>query len=207
MPYQRLQAPASSPVTVDEARAWCRIPDSSDDAQLSMLIGAATLAAETKTRRALVNQQWRLILDSFPGPSLIWVPYGKTYGIPAHAIQIHKCPVVSIDVIRYQDMAGVWQTVDPSVYKSDLSSEPARITPVFGRIWPINRPEIGSVQVDFTAGYGAAADVPEGLKHWIAMRVSTMYEMREEVAVMSRGTVQELPYVDSLLDPYLVAEF
>lgn len=207
MPFQLLEAPAMAPVAVSDAREWCRLPDDSDDAQLEILIGAATQAVETKTHRALVSQKWRLVLDSFPGPSLSGVSYGKTYSLPANAVLIHKCPVVSIDSIRYKDMAGVWQTVPPATYTADLSSEPARITPIFGRIWPINIPEIGSVQVDFTAGYGSAIDVPSGLRHWIAMRVSTMYEMREEVAVMQRGTVQEVPYVDSLLDPYCVAEF
>lgn len=57
--------------------------------------------------------------------------------------------------------------------------------------------------MDYTAGYGdAATDVPEGIRHWILLRVGTLYENREEVAILSRQSIEPLPFVDCLLDPY-----
>lgn len=47
--------------------------------------------------------------------------------------------------------------------------------------------------------------VPEGIRQWICMRVGSMYENREEVAILNRGKVEELPFVDSLLWPYMTS--
>jgi hypothetical protein len=72
-------------------------------------------------------------------------------------------------------------------------------------VWPIPLPQIGAVQINYTAGYGTtAASVPEGIRHWMLMRISTLYENREEVAILGRGKVDPLPFVDGLLDPYRV---
>lgn len=46
--------------------------------------------------------------------------------------------------------------------------------------------------------------VPEGIRNWILIRVGSMYENREEVAILNRGKVEELPFIDGLLDPYRV---
>ncbi|HEX7823634.1 MAG TPA: head-tail connector protein, partial [Mycobacterium sp.] len=112
----------------------------------------------------------------------------------------------------YRDMAGHAQTVafgsvSNSIQRStdgtlvaDLSSAPARIVPAFGSVWPIALPEIGAIAVNYTAGYGdAAADVPQGLRNWILLRVATMYANREESVP---GAVTQLPHVDGLLDPF-----
>lgn len=47
--------------------------------------------------------------------------------------------------------------------------------------------------------------VPDGLKNWILLRVGSLYENREEVAILNRGKVEELPFVDGLLDPYRIS--
>ena len=86
----------------------------------------------------------------------------------------------------------------------ESACEPARITPVFGQVWPPSLPQIGAVSVTFDAGYGAASDVPEGIKSWIKLRVGSLYTHREEMAVLSRGRIDPLPFVQGLLDPYRV---
>jgi uncharacterized phiE125 gp8 family phage protein len=45
--------------------------------------------------------------------------------------------------------------------------------------------------------------VPAGIRSWMLLRVGSLYEFREEVAVMQKGGVKELPYVDGLLDPFM----
>lgn len=47
--------------------------------------------------------------------------------------------------------------------------------------------------------------VPAGIRQWICLRAGSMYENREEVAILNRGKVEELPFVDSLLWPYLTS--
>jgi uncharacterized phiE125 gp8 family phage protein len=45
--------------------------------------------------------------------------------------------------------------------------------------------------------------VPEGIRSWMLLRVGSLYENREEVAILNRGQIKDLPYVDGLLDPFI----
>jgi hypothetical protein len=101
------------------------------------LIAAARQAAETLTGRQFITARWKLVLDSFPGPSLGCVPAGLPFSLPGHAILLPKCPVQSVFAIQYLDMVGVPQTMPPAEYTVDVACEPARLTPVFGKTWPI----------------------------------------------------------------------
>ncbi len=205
MPLMLVTPPAEEPVSLAEAKLHLRVDFTDDDVLITALISAARQAAETITGRQIVTARWKMILDSFPGPSLMGVPAGQTFSLPGHAILLHKCPVQSIVSIQYLDMTGSLQTLASNNYTADIACEPARITPVFGQCWPSSLPQIGAVSVTFDAGYGAAAAVPEGLKSWIKLRVGSLYAHREEVAVVSRGRVELLPFIDGLLDPYKVA--
>lgn len=204
MPMQLITPPAAEPVSLAEAKLHLRVDFDDDDALIQALISAARQAAEMLTQRQLVTARWRMVLDSFPGPSLMCVPVGQTFTLPGHAILIPKSPLQSVVEIRYLDMAGVSQVMPSAHYTVDKACEPGRITPVFGQIWPIALPQIGTVSVIFDAGYGSAADVPEGLKSWIKLRLGSLYAHREEVASMARGRIDPLPFVDGLLDPYKV---
>lgn len=204
MPLQLVTPPAEEPITLWEARLHLRVDSNDDDLLIEGLITAARMVAETLTGRQLVTARWKWIGDAFPGPSLMGVPAGRVFTLPGHAILIPKSPVRSIVAIDYLDMNGVWQTMPPADYTADLGCEPARITPVFGRIWPISLPQIGAVTVSFDAGYGTPDQVPEGIKSWMKLRIGSLYRHREEVAAMSRGRIDALPFVDGLLDPYKV---
>ena len=204
MPMQLITPPAAEPVSLAEAKLHLRVDFDEDDALIQALISAARQAAEMLTQRQLVTARWRMVLDSFPGCGLMGVPAGHTFTLPGHAILLTKSPVTSVVEICYLDMAGVSQVMPSAHYAVDKACEPARITPVFGQIWPVALPQIGAVSVTFDAGYGGAADVPEDLKSWIKLRLGSLYAHREEVASMARGRIDPLPFVDGLLDPYKV---
>jgi uncharacterized phiE125 gp8 family phage protein len=212
----RLVEPAAEPLTVAEAKKQCNRDNdfTDDDGLFAALIAAARDYAEAQLERALMLQTWYQTLDAFPGPSLMGVPFGRAYSMPGHAILLERPPVLSITNIEYIDMGGALQTmpstdyVDPTQGGTRRVDQLARITPVFGKIWPIPLPQIESVRITYTAGYSATASdagrVPPGIKTWMRLRVATLYENREEVVVGTRVTVSPLPYVDSLLDPYRI---
>lgn len=209
MPIVQITAPASEPITRAEAKVYLRLDDdlTADDTLIDTLISAARLYAEAYCSRSFITQQWRLVLDSFPNPQAFGVPYGRPWGIPPQAIQLERGPVQSVDSVKYLDMGGTLQTMPASQYTAELTSPQPRITPVFGAIWPIPLPQIGAVQVNYTTGYGTTgANVPAGIRQWLLLRVSTLYRNREEVAILGRGKVDPLPFVDALLDPYRVVE-
>jgi hypothetical protein len=57
-----------------------------------------------------------------------------------------------------------------------------------------------ALRVTYTAGYGAAAaDVPANIQAWLLLRVAALYANREETAPPKTGSVDNMPFVDSLL--------
>ena len=220
MPLQRTVAPAKLPVTAAFVKAHTRIDTSADDSYLNnLLIPAAVDLAEMYLRRSLITQTWVLTLDGFPGPSMLGIPYGVDYiALPGHAIVLEKPPVQQISSIVYTAYDQSVQTfplanvVDPTYGGTVRVDGLARITPLYGQVWPPNvAPQIGAVRVTYVAGYGGddttgvnGEPVPAAIKQWIAMNVATMYENRERCVVGTRVTVSELPYVDRLMDPYIV---
>jgi uncharacterized phiE125 gp8 family phage protein len=185
-------APAVEPVTLAEAKLHLNEIDNVQDTLIGMLITAAREYAEAYCARSFITQQWRLTLDEFP----------------CGCIELERGPVQSVDSIVFRDMAGVLQTVaGPTfpAYAIDLESPLARVAPGFGYTWPNSLPQIGAVQVNYTAGFGpTAADVPAVVRNWIMVRVNTMFENREEVAVLQRGSVTPLAHIDRLLDPVAI---
>jgi uncharacterized phiE125 gp8 family phage protein len=110
-----------------------------------------------------------------------------------------------VQSVNYRDLTRTNQVMPSTDYLVDIATNPGRITPQFGNIWPIPVPEIASVWVDFTAGYGpSATDVPEGIRQWILLRLSTLYERRAEAEIVAKGRLEPMPFVDSLLDPYRI---
>jgi uncharacterized phiE125 gp8 family phage protein len=205
MPLQLVTPPAEEPVSLAEAKQHLRVDGGDDDLLIGSLITAARQAAETKTGRQLITARWKLVLDAFPGPSLMQSANGASFSLPGHAILLAKCPVQSAVSIEYLDMNGTTQVMPASDYVLDAACEPARLTPAFGKTWPPTLPQMGAVSVTFDAGYGTASAVPEGLKSWIKLRVGSLYGHREEMSVLSRGRIDPLPFVDGLLDGFKVS--
>ena len=205
MPLQLVTPPAEEPVSLAEAKQHLRVDGGDDDLLIGSLISAARQAAETKTGRQLITARWKLVLDAFPGPSLMQSATGASFSLPGHAILLAKCPVQSAVSIEYLDMNGTTQMMPASDYVLDAACEPARLTPAFGKTWPPTLPQMGAVSVTFDAGYGTASAVPEGLKSWIKLRVGSLYGHREEMSVLSRGRIDPLPFVDGLLDGFKVS--
>lgn len=211
MPFHLVTPPAvdattgiAEPVSLAEVKLHLRVDIPDDDALILALISSARQMAETLTNRQLLTATWNLVLDAFPGPSLMGVPAGTPYSLPGHAILIAKGPVQVVQAITYLDMNFDQITMPPQNYVVTSTDDLTRITPIFGQIWQPTLPQIGAVNVQFVAGYGDSTQVPEGIKHWIKLRVDSLYNQRGEVA-FARGRMDKLPYVDALLDPYRIA--
>ena len=203
MGYSLISAPAVEPLTTAETKIHLRVDSADDETLISLLIVAARQYAEQITGRSFVTQQWKYVMDSFPGGQAFpTVPFGEEFSLPVNAILLEKGPITSIDSIKYIDTGSIQQTVSPTVYIAELTGTLARIAPRFGQIWPIPLPQIGAVEVAFTAGYGNAAAVPQGIKQWLLLRIGALYENREEVVTGRSIAVTPMPFVDSLLAPY-----
>ncbi len=182
----QLLAPAAEPVTLAEAKLQCRVDGADEDALLNSLIATARLQAEHRTGRALITQKWRLTLDRFPFDSL----------------ELPLAPAASVEAVTYLDENGTRQTLAAASYRLITDELVPRLVPSYGEAWPSCRVTPGSVQVDFTAGYGAAgANVPSTVRQWMLLAISTWYAQRD--VVITGTIVGELPrdFFDGLLDP------
>lgn len=222
MALRQISQPAAEPVSLTDAKLHLRVDFPDDDALISALIVAARQQAEMITRRVFVTQQWAFALDAFPNPGSVFSSanwYGPQWsnspgpltmapqtGKTGYEIRVPLAPLVSVDSLQYLDTDGVLQTLAPSAYKVDTFGEPSKIVPAYATGWPATRTEINAVQVTFTAGYGAASAVPEGIKRWMLLMVGALYENREMVAAMTRGHIEALPF-DCLLSPYRLVTF
>lgn len=181
-------APAAEPVSVQDAKAQCRVDTSDEDALFATLVIAAREYVETATHRALITQTWDWTLDGFPDWTLV----------------LPLPPVASVTSITYVDTAGVTQTWAASLYRTDLPAgpyaSPARVTPAYSESYPSTRAVTNAVTVRFVAGYGTAASVPASLKAAIKLLVAHWYARREP---LTNGTVAPVPWtIEALTWPF-----
>lgn len=184
-----LTPPAAEPISLSEAKLHLRVEHTADDTLITALIVAARQQAELITRRQLISATWRYSLDAWPANGIIEPP---------------RPTLISVQSIKYLDADGVLQTVDSADYTVDTASEPGRIIPVWGEVWPSARLDVNAVRIEYTAGYANAAAVPQSIKAWILLAVGTWYAQRE--VVITGTIVAELPrsFWGGLLDPYTI---
>ena len=136
---------------------------------------------------ALITQTWRSTHAEWPDD-----------------IALPRPPLVSVQTVTYLDADGVRQTLAGSSYLVITDSLVGNILPAYGASWPTARAEPGSIRIDYTAGYGNAAAVPQALKVWMLLVIGTWYSQRE--AIVTGTIVNEIPrgFWEGLLDPYLI---
>lgn len=171
-------------VSLEDAKAHCRVEVADDDALIDLYIRAATEMAEQRVGRSIMPQTWLLTLDVFP----------------AGAVLLRNIPVASIVSVTYIDTAGTETVLGTQRYRLSAADDyaPAQLLPARGDQWPVTYAEEGAVRIEYAAGYSTPAAVPHSVRSWILLRVAAMYENRESENV--GNLVTEFKYVDSLLD-------
>jgi len=186
---RRTTAPSGDIVTLDQAKAHLRVDFADDDDIQDMIYEAVNVIDGPKgIGVALLPQSWVMSLDIWPNGSII-IPLG---------------PIISVDSIIYIDPNGNEQTLDTSLYVYDLDTEPLYINRAFGVAWPASRYQIGSIKVNFTAGYANADAIPSDFKRALKLLIGHWYKNREAVVgIESRDTPNDMPFaVESILERY-----
>lgn len=180
--------PGPEPVTVSEAKAHLRLDSSAEDLLIASLILTSRLHVEAALGLALISQAWTLTLDRWPDGDAVVLPMR---------------PVQAIAQVRVRDAAAGALVVDPASYRLDGQGVPARL--VRREVgWPSTHQNSAGVEIDFVAGFGAAAaDVPEPIRHAVLLLVAHWYEHRDPIEIGAAGTAIPRP-VSELLAPYRV---
>jgi uncharacterized phiE125 gp8 family phage protein len=171
MGLKLITAPIEEPVTVAEAKANMKVEHSAEDTLIGQRIKAARMLAEHETSRAFITQTWEYAIDAFP-VSEIRLPYP---------------PLASVTSIKYDDTAGVEQTLSGAVYTIDTHSEPGWVLPVYGAEWPSTLAAANAVRIRYVVGYGDADDVPADAKEFILAYVSLSFEQRSPM--LEKGSI------------------
>jgi hypothetical protein len=138
-----------------------------DDEEIAEMISDAREWCENYTYRAFVLQVQRTTLDFFPGyvdekvarganvsGALIGGPTAALAGI-RYAVYLPYPRTRAIVLFQYLGQPGEWiPLVEGIDYRCDLQSQPARLTPPFGQVWPVAQVQLGAVSIDHLCGYG-----------------------------------------------------
>lgn len=187
-----ITAPTEELISLEDAKKHLRVTSSDEDSIITSIIKVAREVAENFTRRALASQTLEYIIDKFP----------------EKVITLPMPPVESITSIKYKNSSGVETTWDSSKYIF-LDSEPAKIVPAYGEIFPSFTPyPIGAVRIRYVTGYKAEGDaniiIPEAIKQALFLLIGHYFENRE--ILLERGHIPKtIPFsAEALLYSYKI---
>jgi uncharacterized phiE125 gp8 family phage protein len=112
MPAVLIEPPSSEPLSLLEAKNYLRVEHSADDTLIGAMITAARMQVESRTRRALMTQTWRLVLDRWPSSGTIASP---------------ASPLREVIAARVRDQAGDAQALDTDIFIANTASSPGLI--------------------------------------------------------------------------------
>ena len=183
MGYALVTPPATEPVTLAEAKLQCRVTANDEDATITALIVAAREHCENQTGRSFITQTWRADFVRFPCA-------GAPFRLP-------KGPVQSVSSVKYYDDFGADTTLDASGYHLDLTGQLAKLWLAVDEVWPTIQVQSNAVRIEYVAGYGAAAAVPQAIKQAMLLLIDHWFENRG--AVSFGNTPEEIPLAVSAL--------
>ncbi|MEP3438526.1 MAG: head-tail connector protein [Hoeflea sp.] len=176
--------PLAEPVTLAELKAHLRIDTADEDDLLEGLIRVARAHLEAVSGVALMSQGFRLVLDDWPRGDVI---------------QLMRTPVQTIDAILVYDAEGVAQELSSADMLLDATAQPARLVI---RTRPRPGQPINGIEIEFTAGFGSATEVPAELKRAILVHAAHLYEFRGAVTPDMQPAAIPAGY-DRLISPWL----
>lgn len=195
-PYStQITAPTTEPLTTAEAKLYLRVDNTTENTLISGMIHSARQMVETYTRRALMTQTW-----DFRYP---WFMDTR------RPLIIPKAPLQSVTNITYLDEDGISQTLGSSNYAVRTFAGYAAGRGYVELNDDVSLPSVYTdaimpVTVRAVCGYGAAADVPEGLKMAIYLMLGDLYEQRQETMTSTSSSTKTT--TERLMAPYRLLE-
>ena len=160
--------PAEEPVTLNEAVNYLKLPTtpSVETDLVTRCIKAAREDMENEYSVAMITQTWTQRMSCFPS---------------GRCIELRRRPLQTITSVKYRDESDSQQTLSASDYI-------VHPQPVYGLIeikqdksWPSTFERLDAIEIEFVAGYGAAAAVPSRLFQELLLRLTEKYENRGEM--------------------------
>jgi len=164
MRTELVAAPTIEPVTLADAKAFCRIENVDDDALVTSLIARARDYAERFTQRSLLQQTLKLSLDQ------------EDCATRNRFIRLRRPEILSIDSFTSYASDNTPTVFDPASYR--ISGD--RLVLNDGYSFPVGTRCFDAYEIVYKAGYGATADkVPPLMVEAISLLIAHWYENRE----------------------------
>ena len=195
---ERVSQPEIEPITLAEAKRHIRgfANQTSEDSDIEDWIVVARQMIEHYTARALVDQRWKLTVDTRQTTGDAVGGYSSSIEVEAGAcllatrgVYLRRSPV--LDVVQVATIAedGEETVVDPAHYAlRDAGTKAPRVVPISGSSW-IN----GPFAITFRAGYAdrtgspitGAEAIPACLKHGVKLLIGVFDENRSPIVIGS----------------------
>lgn len=161
LPVVTATGPASEPVTLDEAKAQCRVDGAASDGELAAFIRAARAHIEAITGTRIASQAVEMRCNSF-----------------ADLAKLPVAPVTAITSIVYVGDDGVPTTLAASVYEARLYGLRPGIVLAYNQDWPGIR-DGSLITVTATAGYASLATEAPDVMQAVKLTIAQMYDRRD----------------------------
>jgi uncharacterized phiE125 gp8 family phage protein len=164
---------------MQEVRLHLRVDDDSEDTLIQSLLVAARRYVENATSRRLVTTSLRIEQPYFC--SQMWLP---------------GSPLIAVQSVKYL-LSGTLTTLATTNYDVVSNKEPGLVQISDAGSWPTTDIHPIAVQINYTAGYGAASAVPDEAKAAIKLLVGHWYANRETAG----ASMSEIPFgAQALID-------
>jgi uncharacterized phiE125 gp8 family phage protein len=181
--------PPAAIVDLTAAKAHLRVDHNDDDLLIEGYIAAASGAVDGPDGwlgRAVGRQTLELSEDAF-------------YCANGRGLELPCPPVVSIDMVKYDDENGAEQTLASSAYR--LTSR-ARLELISGASWPSLRAGSDALRIRYLAGYEV---VPAPIVASVLLMTGDLYANRETGVVGTvSAEVKMSTTVEALLAPFRI---
>ena len=171
-------------LSLPSTKKFLRIIDTEEDETIQENILSAISEAEGLTNRQFAKATYELYLENFPR---------ENFKFP-------KNPINEIVSIEYMDLEGKYQLLDSSTYYLYKLHEVGKIEFEEYPNVQIKRHK-QAVRITFTCGY-SESEFPQDLRQWLKVRVSTLFEFREELT--AGVSIAKNNHVDSILQRYRI---
>jgi uncharacterized phiE125 gp8 family phage protein len=168
-------APADTAISLADVKVRLRVDSTDDDALILGLIAAATRHLDGWSGilgRCIVTQTWSINFD-----------------VCTKVLRLPLAPVTGVPIVTVTDSADASQVIAPTNYRllEDAKSPFLRFVDAYAL--PSDLAEVGGINVEFVAGFGAATDVPDDIKqalhlivgHWYLNREAATAEMQRDI--------------------------
>lgn len=176
-----IQPPATTPVSLTQAKTHLRCETSAEDDYILDLISTATVFVEQTISRKLITQTWR--------------QYVEKIGCERTIVLEVRPPQSIVEVTAY-DEAGTPTVLNVQDYSLNQYTSPPTVT--------LNvTASTAMIELDVVAGFGdTGADVPGTLLRAILVLVGHWYEFRGAIDVAEQPASIPAGF-QSLLAPYM----